>query len=177
MRFQFVIGLAFTFVLLPCAVAWQKKTAAVYRNYHPAPKTTTTTTSTTSKIPTTTTTTNTTPTTDDYDYNYDYDYDYNDVGKNDDDDYDPAEYGEMLAIEPPSEADQGSIFDYIFDDDDDYEYNYEDDEERGGKAVVRGKDPAKMTVNDVLEYIDDIMKDVPLDDEEYYDYLEKSGKT
>ena len=31
-----------------------------------------------------------------------------------------------------------------------------------------------MTVNDVLEYVDEMMKDVPLDDDEYYDYLEKA---
>ena len=39
------------------------------------------------------------------------------------------------------------------------------------------KEPQKITVDDVLEYIDDLFKNVPLDNEEYYDYLEKSQKT
>ena len=104
---------------------------------------------------------------------YDYDYGDNEV----DDDYDPAEYGAAIANEPPSDEPKGSIIDLIdFDSyEDDYDYGDQEEEEgREGKKVGGGKSPDKMNVNDVLEYVDEMMKDVPLDDDEYYDYLEKA---
>ena len=59
---------------------------------------------------------------------------------------------------------------------DDYDFDYDGDvaEKEELKSAME-KDPEKMTVNDVLEYIDELMQNVPLDREEYYDYLEENS--
>ena len=91
-------------------------------------------------------------------------------------DYDPAEYGASIATEKPSNETQGSIFDLLGDYLDDYDFEYEGDEaQKEELKSAMEKDPEKMTVNDVLEYIDELMQNVPLDREEYYDYLENSS--
>ena len=60
---------------------------------------------------------------------------------------------------------------------DDYDFEYEGDEapQKEELKSAMEKDPEQMTVNDVLEYIDELMQNVPLDREEYYDYLENSS--
>ena len=180
--------------MLDCTSSLSHRQVQVLRNFvsfrqksgwnfeHPcftAASTTSTTTLSSSTTATTTTESEPEETTtsleDDYygDYSgdeYDYDYGDNEV----DDDYDPAEYGAAIANEPPSDEPKGSIIDLIDFDSYEDDYDYGDQEEREGKKIGGGKSPDKMTVNDVLEYVDEMMKDVPLDDDEYYDYLEKA---
>ena len=101
---------------------------------------------------------------------------YSDYYSGEESDYDPAEYGASIATEKPSNETQGSIFDLLGDYLDDYDFEYEGDEaQKEELKSAMEKDPEQMTVNDVLEYIDELMQNVPLDREEYYDYLENSS--